>query len=473
MKFWFSTKAALLGLALAFSPLAGMIQAETLTVVKKGAASTLDVPMNRAVVVESDVPFSELSIANPGIADISSLSDRTIYVLGKSPGLTTLTLLDATGRLITNVNVRVAADISEFKERLGQILPGERIEVRTANDGIVLSGIVSSSARLARALELAERYAPERVSNLMSVGGEQQVMLKVRFAEMQRTVSKSLSSSLGFNGAIFGGDTGLNGGTNTLNNSLSLGNSLGGNIPAVNENTGAVLFGFNAGSVQVGLLLEALEQKGAVRTLAEPNLTALSGQEAKFLAGGEYPIPVAQREGQISVEFKPFGIEMNFIPRVVDRDVINLELLAAVSSIDPTNGVEFNGFQIDAFQRREASTTVEMRDGESFAIAGLIQDDFLDNVSQLPWISDVPVLGALFRSSAYQRQQTELVIIVTAHLVSPTRGEAFALPTDRVKPPSETDLFLNGKTAQPTRKNDAVGEVAKQDFSGSYGYVLD
>ena len=394
-------------------------------------------------------------------------------MLGKSPGLTTLTLLDATGRLITNVNVRVAADISEFKERLGQILPGERIEVRTANDGIVLSGIVSSSARLARALELAERYAPERVSNLMSVGGEQQVMLKVRFAEMQRTVSKSLSSSLGFNGAIFGGDTGLNGGTNTLNNSLSLGNSLGGNIPAVNENTGAVLFGFNAGSVQVGLLLEALEQKGAVRTLAEPNLTALSGQEAKFLAGGEYPIPVAQREGQISVEFKPFGIEMNFIPRVVDRDVINLELLAAVSSIDPTNGVEFNGFQIDAFQRREASTTVEMRDGESFAIAGLIQDDFLDNVSQLPWISDVPVLGALFRSSAYQRQQTELVIIVTAHLVSPTRGEAFALPTDRVKPPSETDLFLNGKTAQPTRKNDAVGEVAKQDFSGSYGYVLD
>lgn len=473
MKFWFSTKAALLGLALAFSPLAGMVQAETLTVVKQGTASTLDVPMNRAVVVESDVPFSELSIANPGIADISSLSDRTIYVLGKSPGLTTLTLLDATGRLITNVNVRVAPDVTEFKERLGQILPGERIEVRTANDGIVLSGIVSSSARLARALELAERYAPERVSNLMSVGGEQQVMLKVRFAEMQRTVSKSLSASLGMNGAIFGGDTGLNGGTNTLNNSVSLGNSLGGNIPAVNENTGAVLFGFNAGSVQVGLLLEALEQKGAVRTLAEPNLTALSGQEAKFLAGGEYPIPVAQQQGQISVEFKPFGIEMNFIPRVVDRDVINLELLAAVSSVDPTNGVEFNGFQIDAFQRREASTTVEMRDGESFAIAGLIQDDFLDNVSQLPWISDVPVLGALFRSSAYQRQQTELVIIVTAHLVTPTRGEAFALPTDRVKPPSETDLFLNGKTAQPTRRNDAVGEVAKQDFSGSYGYVLD
>ena len=378
MKFWFSTKAALLGVALAFSPLAGLATAETLRVVQSGAISTLDVPMNRAVVVESDVSFSELSIANPGIADISSLSDRTIYVLGKSPGLTTLTLLDATGQLITNVNVRVAADISEFKERLRQILPGERIEVRTANDGIVLSGVVSSSSRLQRALELAERYAPERVSNLMAVGGEQQVMLKVRFAEMQRTVSKSLSSSLGLNGAI-------------------------------------------------------------------------------------------------SVEFKPFGIELNFIPRVVDRDVINLELLAAVSAVDPTTGVEFNGFQIDAFQRREASTTVEMRDGESFAIAGLLEDNFDDNSSQLPWLGDVPILGALFRSASYQRNQTELVIIITAHLVSPVRGDILALPTDRIKPPSEKDLFLYGRTAAGTRtpKQGAAGEVAKQDFSGSYGYVLD
>ena len=469
----YSFKAALLGLALALSPVAESTLAETLTVVKKGTAATLDVPMNRAIVVESDVPFSELSIANPGIADISSLSDRTIYVLGKSPGLTTLTLLDATGRLITNVNVRVAADVTEFKERLRQILPGEKIEVRTANDGIVLSGVVSSTQRLQRALELAERYAPERVSNLMSVGGEHQVLMKVRFAEMQRTVSKSLSSSLGFNGSIFGNDVGTNGGIGTLNNQGALGNALGGNIPNVNNNTGAVLFGFNAGSVQVGMLLEALEQKGVVRTLAEPNLTALSGQEAKFLAGGEYPIPVAQRDGAITVEFKPFGIELNFIPRVVDKDVINLEMMAAVSAIDPTNGVNFNGFEVDAFSRRETSTTVEMRDGESFAIAGLIQDEFLDNVGQLPWIGDVPVLGALFRSSSYQRQQTELVIIITAHLVSPTRGEAFALPTDRVKPPSEKDLFLFGKTADPLRNRGAVSEVAKQDFSGSYGYVLD
>jgi pilus assembly protein CpaC len=464
------------GLTLGFAQLPVAAQAETLTVVKRGTASTLNVPMNRAVVVESDVPFAELSIANPSIADISSLSDRTIYVLGKSPGLTTLTLLDANGQLITNVDVRVAADVSEFKERLRQILPGEKIEVRTANDGIVLSGTVSSAARLQRALDLAERYAPERVSNLMSVGGVQQVMLKVRFAEMQRTVSKSLSTSLALNGNAFGGGLGVNGGTNTANNSGAIATTLGGNVPSVSENNGAMLFGFNAGAVEVGVLLEALETKGVVRTLAEPNLTALSGQEAKFLAGGEYPIPVAQDNGAITIEFKPFGIELNFTPRVVDGDLINLELEAAVSSIDPSNAATFNNFSIDAFRRRETSTTVEMRDGESFAIAGLLQDDFQDVNGQVPWLGDVPVLGALFRSASYQRNQSELVIIITAHLVTPTRGEALALPTDRVKPPSERDLFLNGKVAsdgrqRPTRG--AAGEVAKQDFSGSYGYVMD
>jgi pilus assembly protein CpaC len=472
-------KAALVGLTLAAVPLAvstpAPASAETLRVVKKGTNAAVNVPMNRAVVVESDIPFAELSIANPGIADISSLSDRTIYVLGKSPGLTTLTLLDASGQLITNVDVRVAADVSEFKERLRQILPGENIEVRTANDGIVLSGVVSSTQRLQRALDLAERYAPERVSNLMSVGGIQQVMMKVRFAEMQRNVSKSLSSSLSLSG-VLGGSTGLTGGTGTTNTQGSLVGALAGQVPNINQNAGAVLFGFNAGSTQVGILLEALEQKGAVRFLAEPNLVALSGQEAKFLAGGEYPVPVAQRDDRISVEFKPFGVELGFIPRVVDKDIINLELIAAVSAIDPSNSIALgNGIEIAAFTRRETSTTVEMRDGESFAIAGLLTDDFTDNSSQLPWIGDVPILGALFRSADYQRNQTELVIIVTAHLVTPTRGEALALPTDRIRPPTEKDLFLFGRTSEGTRtpRKGAAGEVAKQDFSGSYGYVLD
>lgn len=448
--------AALTGLSLLSMAVPEAALANGLRVVKRGTSVTLDVPMNRAVVVESDDPFAELSIANPNIADISSLSDRTIYVLGKSPGLTTLTLLDASGKLITNVNVRVAADVSEFKERLRQILPGEQIDVRTANDGIVLSGSVSSSARLQRALDLAERYAPERVSNLMSVGGVQQVMLKVRFAEMQRSVSKALSSSVSLSRSS-------NSAAATTGSLLS-GTRLSGS-------QGALAFNFGVGSTQVGLLLEALEQKGVVRTLAEPNLSALSGQEAKFLAGGEYPIPVSQEDGVVTIEFKPFGIELNFIPRVVDGDLINLELKAAVSAIDSANSITANGLDVSAFSRRETETTVELRDGESFAIAGLVEDEFRDNSGQVPWLGDIPVLGALFRSADYQREQTELVIIVTAHLVTPTRGEALSLPTDRIKPPSESELFLFGRTVH-SQKGPA-SEVAKQDFNGSYGYVMD
>lgn len=470
-------QAAAVGLSMAFAAtaLSTPAQAESLRVVKRGTSTSLQVPMNRAIVVESDAPFAELSIANPAIADISSLSDRTIYVLGKSPGITTLTILDAAGKLMTNVDVVVAADITEFKERLRQILPGEKIEVRTANDGIVLSGTVSSASRLQRALDLAERYAPQRVSNLMSVGGVQQVMLKVRFAEMERNVSKSLSTSLALDGGILGGNATVSGGTNTNNNSGSQGNSLSGSIPATSTANGAMLFGFSAGSVEVGLLLEALESKGVVRSLAEPNLTALSGQEAKFLAGGEYPVPVSQDNGSITVEYKPFGVELNFIPRVVDGDLINLELEAAVSSIDPTNGFTSNAFTVDAFRRRETSTTVELRDGESFAVAGLLQDDFVDTNGQVPWLGDIPILGTLFRSAQYQRSQSELVIIITAHLVTPTRGEALALPTDRITPPSEKDLFLNGKVARDNSRKlkGAAGEVARQDFSGSYGYVMD
>jgi len=449
------------------SPGVAPAQAETVRVVRGDAASHINVAMNRAVVVESDVSFAELSIANPAIADFSTLSDRTIYVLGKAPGRTTLTLFDGTGQLITNIDVHVSTDIAEFKERLRQILPGEKIDVRTANDGIVLSGTVSSATRLQRALDLAERYAPERVSNLMSVSGKQQVMLKVRFAEMQRTVSKALSTSLAVDGLSALGDEGA----------AFVGSSLGNaTLPGtINGQTaaGTAFIGFDLGSVELGVLLEALETKGVVRTLAEPNLTALSGQEASFLAGGEFPIPVSQEEGTITVDYKKFGVELKFIPRVLDDGVINLEMAAAVSSIDDSQQINTGGISLPAFRRRDTSTTVSIRDGESFAIAGLLQDDFRDNNAQVPWLGDVPVLGALFRSADYLRAQSELVIIVSGHLVSPTRGEALALPTDRVRLPSEGDLFLNGRVARGVPQSGAAGEVARQDFTGSYGYVME
>lgn len=458
--------AGMLGVSLTMTAIPAA-HSETLRVMEGSASSALSVPMNRAVVVEADQPFAELSIANPGIADISTLSDRSIYVLGKAPGRTTMTLLGADGKLITNVDVQVTLDVAEFKERLQQILPGEKIEVRTANDGIVLSGTVSSTAKLDRALDLAERYAPNRVSNLMGVGGVQQVMLKVRFAEMQRSVSKQLSGSIGFfnpGGRFRSGAANNIGGVNNVLSGASVATSL----------TGAIGASFELGGLEFGALLEALESKGMVRTLAEPNLSALSGQEAKFLAGGEVPIPVANNENVITVEYKPFGVELAFTPRVVDGDTINLMINAAVSAIDTTNSTVTNNITLPSFTRREAETTVEMRDGQSIAIAGLLQDDFTDLNSQVPWLGDIPVLGSLFRSADYQRDQSELVIIVTPHLISPTRGEALALPTDRVRPPSEAEFFLLGKTAARTNKvNGAAGEVAKQDFSGSYGYVME
>ena len=447
-------RAALVGLAVTVAS-GPQVGAQTLSIMQGEVSTALQVPMNRAVVVEAENPFAELSIANPGIADISTLSDRTIYVLGKAPGRTTLTLLGPDGRLITNVEVQVTPDVAEFKERLRQILPGEGIEVRTANDGIVLSGVVSSIEKLNRALDLANRYAPERVSNLMVVGGTQQVMLKVRFAEVQREVIKNLAGGIEF-----------------LNGSGDFGGTFGGAI--VGAGGGTVAGAFDIGSVAFEAALSALESKDMVRTLAEPNLVALSGQEASFLAGGEYPIPVSDNDG-IAIEYRPFGVQLTFIPRVVDGNKINLELNAAVSAIDPSVTITNASISVNAFSRREAETTVEMMDGQSFAIAGLLQDDFSDAATQTPWLGDVPILGALFRSAEYQRSQSELVIIITPHLVSPVNGDALALPTDRIRPPTESELFLFGRTARPAGAptSGAAAEVAKQDFGGSYGYVME
>ena len=465
--------AGLAGVAIAMSPISPAGAQNVLNVMRGAASDNITVSVNRAVVMESDRVFAEVSVANPGIADVAALSDRNLYVLGKVPGRTTLTLLGPNGGLITNVDIRVVPDIAEFKERLKEILPNERIQVRTANDGIVLSGKVTSGSKLSRAMELAERYAPDRVTNLMSVGGTQQVMLKVRFAEMQRSVAKGLASSIGIGGTP-GGDSiaAIGGGTwaTTANlNNLYDGNPLNSTFTTARSNQGVFDLGFRLGGLEVNLLMEALETKGMVRTLAEPNVVAISGQDAEFLAGGEYPIPVVE-DGSVKIEYRPFGVNLLFKPTVVDENVINLELGATVSAIDPTVAVQANGITVNGFSVRKAVTTVELRDGESFAIAGLLQDDFSDLVGQVPWLGDVPILGSLFRSTEFERRQSELVIIVTAHLVVPTNGRALALPTDRMRIPTERELFLYGKSEG---RQGSAGQVAQQDLQGSIGYVVE
>jgi len=455
--------AALMGLFTAFSH-PGTADAQGLRVLEGATSATLRVPLNRAVVVESETLFAELSVANPAIADIATLSERSIYVLGRSPGRTTMTLLSAEGSLIANVEIQVVPDVAELRERLREILPGEPIEVRTANDGIVLSGTVGSAQAVERAMQLAERYAPGSVSNLMLVGGTQQVMLQVRFAEMQRSVRQELSTSLGISGTE--GDFGAAASTGAFGTdpaaTYGAGSAVGGGLDG---REGGLGISFGAGTVQLSILLEALESNGLVRTLAEPNLSALSGSTATFLAGGEYAIPVQGENGTTSVEFKAFGIQLSFLPTVVDGDIINLEMNAEISSIG-----ELVVENIPSVNTRRAATTVEMRDGESFAIAGLLQDDFRSSLGEVPWLSDLPVLGTLFRSSSYQRAQSELVIIISAHLVTPVRGEALTLPTDLVQIPTENELFFQGRVEG---RGTAAGDVAAQDFTGSYGYVMD
>ncbi len=455
-------KAGLLGFAVTTPMVSSAIaQNAVLSVMRGSVSSQIGVSVNRAIIVESDRPFAQLSVANPAIATVQALSDRTIYVLGVTPGATTLTMFDPDGRLIANVDVRVTPDIAEFKDRLREILPNEPIEVRTANDGIVLSGRVSGARKVARAMELAERYAPGRITNLMMVGGSQQVMLQVRFAEMNRSVAKSLGSSVGLSSLT------------TTTDSVAIGTGgfgvNSGGLQSSAESAGAIGVSFGVGGLAINVLIEALEGKGMARTLAEPNIVAISGQRASFLAGGEYPVPSRNADGTVTIDYRPFGVQLNFLPTVIDGDLINLSLETVVSSIDPTNIGSAGGTPLVAFKVRRARTTVEMRDGQSFAIAGLLQDDFTDSSSQVPWLGDVPILGALFRSAEFQREQTELVIIITPHLVTPTTGDALALPTDRIRIPTEAELFLNGNLEGPA----AFSDISSGSSDGSAGYVME
>ncbi len=460
-------QASLCGFVLT-APMASSVFAQNagFSVARGAVSSRISVAVNKAIVVDIDRPFTELNVANAAIADVAQLSDRSIYVLGVTPGATTLTIFDQDGQLVANVDVRVSPDIAEFKERLSQILPGERIDVRTANDGIVLSGRISGSRKVARALELAELYAPGKVTNLMVVGGSQQVMLQVRFAEMQRSVAKSLGSSVGVSSTVPA--TGVNIGTGGLGATIP---TSGAPLVADSGSAGSIGIGFGIGGLAVNVLIEALEQKGMARTLAEPNIVAISGQTAQFLAGGEYPVPTQNEDGTISIQYRPFGVELNFLPSVIDDDLINLELETTVSSIDQdASFVTGSGLELAAFKVRRASTTVEMRDGQSFAIAGLLQDDFADTSAQVPWIGDVPILGALFRSADYQRKQTELVIIVTPHLVTPTSSDALSLPTDRMRIPTEAELFLSGRTEGAAGSSPSITQLS---FDSSAGYVME
>lgn len=389
-------------------------------------AGEFRVPLNKSQILRVDQRFGDLRLGNSAIADVVPLTDRTIYVLGKAVGSTSLTILGNNGRLLAVIDLMVTFDAQGLKAKLAEIVPSARVEVRAVNNALILSGDVASSVELARVIAVAETFAPNSVRNLMRLEGSQQVLLEVRFAEMGRTAAKKL----GINLAATFGDFSLTSIPDAGLSSIFTG-----------------LLGLRPSGHTVDLTLDALEDKNLVKTLAEPNLIALSGETARFLAGGEFPVQSTDGDGNVSIEFKEFGVGLAFTPTVLEDGLINLVVEPEVSELDLSAAVG----DTPGLSTRKAKTTVEVRDGQSFAIAGLLQNNFKDNIEQVPFLGDIPILGVLFRSSQFQRDETELVIVVTPRLVSPVVAGSIALPTDGFAPPSDLSLFLLGNLEGPKR----------------------
>jgi pilus assembly protein CpaC len=428
----------------------------------------LDVGQGKSQVLETPGSYTDLMIGDPKIADVVPLTTHSVYVVGKSVGATSLSIYGPGRRLIAAVNVVVDPDIPGLQSRLRDVLPDEHdISMHASNQSLVLSGTVSSPAALHQVDELAESYAPGKVIDMLGVEGTQQVQLEVRYVEMERTTAKALSINV--NGVGSSGNPQF---------SFSSGGQSLGNIVGT---PGAIALNFATKDGSLGIALDALETKGLIKTLAEPTLVAMSGDTASFLAGGEIPIPAPQASSAtnniITIVYQPFGISLAFTPTILGDGMINLVVKPEVSSIDPTLSVTAAGITIPGFKVRRASTTVELRDGESFTIAGLLSDSYQNNINAFPFLGDVPVLGALFRSPNFQSDQTELVIVVTPHLVVARKGPV-ALPTDHFTPPSDYELFLFGMLAgqganmRPEDRALMSQDPSKGGVEGPYGHVL-
>ena len=445
-------------------------------------AGQLDVPLNKSQVVTVDRPFSKAMVGNQEIADIVPVTNRSLYVLGKKMGTTSLTIYDNNNNVISVIDVAVGPDIISLRRQMAELIPGEQIGARISNDAVVLTGVVSNGPAVDRAVQLAKSYAGDKVINMMSVGASQQVMLEVRFSEINRQTGKQIG---------FSGFTGSDGGTfgSATGNGAGLAPDVNGQgilrLESITGSFGVFRKAFSALGLNINATLDALERRGLVKTLAEPTLVALSGETASFLAGGEFPVPVQQSNGGgggeggggITVEFKPFGVSLAFTPTVLADGVINLQVEPEVSSIDPSASITVNGLTIPGLQTRRANTVLELRDGESFALAGLIRRDFSTTIRQVPLLGSIPIIGALFRSTGFQKGETELVIVVTPRIVNPVKAGLIQLPTDRVANPSEGDLFLMGRTDKAVGINpldpDAPppeGKTSTTKKGGDYDY---
>lgn len=465
------------------------------------------IPVNKSVTMTTVVSFSSAVVGSPEIADALPMTDRTLLIQGKKIGTTNVSIYDENSRLVKVVDVQVTLDTGNLQWRIRSLTGDRGIRVSTDNGQIVLSGVASNGPAADQAVNLAKSWSPNgAVINAMNIASPQQVMLKVRFLEVDRNAGRELGINwYGINGSgTRGVSTGLGGLTTQP---PALGGSVSPTTSATTTSPGSclpsgtcapsgsgifqaagTLVGSSVGApfgtilaeivnngVQIDSLITALETKGLVRTLAAPDLVALSGDTASFQAGGQIPVPIAVTSGigiaTPTIEFKDFGVLLKFRPTVLTSGVINLSINPEVSALDFTNAVTISGTTIPALTRRTATTTIELRDGQSFAIAGLLQTTDSRNISQLPWIGSIPVLGTLFRSSAFQKQETDLVIIVTPHLVQPAPpGAHLATPLDNTIPSNDVDFFLLGQMERRKQFSDYVATGG--GVGGPYGDII-
>lgn len=405
----------------------------------------INLPMSQAVTVVISEPVGKVVAADPLIADAQPITDRSIYLVGRGFGTTTVNLYSAEGRPVGLLAVEVGADTADMARSIRAGVPSADIKVSTINGRVKLSGSVTDAATMDKVLAIVAQYGSPQVINTVTLTGGQQVNLEVRILEAQRDAGRDL-------GIAWSGEVG----------------GVGVNVNSTSDGSfSRFMTSVISGGVSLNATITALESKALVRTLAEPNLTTLSGVKASFLAGGEVPIRTADQNGNVGLQYRQFGVLLGFTPVVLDGGRIQIHLQPEVSGL---NG--FTAGNDPIFNTRTLDATVELRDGQSFAVAGLLQNDSKLSQDQLPWIGDVPILGSLFKSSSYQKHDTELVVIVTPRLVQPlTPGQVPASPLDQTRPANDVEFFALGQMEVTPKmlKNFQTGE----GVIGPYGYIIE
>jgi pilus assembly protein CpaC len=477
------------------------------------------VPLGKARVIELTRPVSRVTLGNEGIAKAVPLDSRRIQLIGMGLGTTNVLFWDNRGALVDALNLEVSHDLNALKEKLSQLLPGEPIEVYSSQGSIVLSGEISASAKMDAAVAIARSFLPGKdeqgkggeVLNLMQVGGAQQVMLEVQVAEISRQLTKRFG--IKFNLINPGGNWtwgAVSGGARfppAVFDNVPLFNPMTGEFMEFADDVSLPVFkdlpygpmipefvpnplsiadkglfaSFLNDNLLFNMVMDIAKEQGLAKILAEPTLTTLSGQEASFLAGGEFPIPVAEEEGKITIEYKEYGIGLRFLPVVLDSGTIDLKVNITVSEISNANSVTV-GFSnvssalfVPSLKKRSANASISLASGQTMGIAGLINEDMRERVDKFPVLGDVPVLGGLFRSQEYVKGQTELVIFVTPHFAQPIRPEQIRLPTDNFVEPDDVDFYLLGTLEGRPRTDGAAPPPANSGtggLEGKFGHQL-